>query len=148
MEIIMLTGDPNIGKTAALHFVHEILVADGAKTTRVECRGAKNQRDFTDVLKYQDKTIRIFTMGDVEAEEELEEIISYKKYNFLICACNNELEHFFSKADHSIVKVKAEGHYNKLKANWDDANKIIKWLKERIPEATSLSVTKIVPVVD
>ena len=63
MKIIMLIGKPKKGKTASLTFVHEILVAHGAETTLVGRIGSKDQRDFSSVLKYRGKKIRIFTMG-------------------------------------------------------------------------------------
>jgi len=147
MEIIMLIGETDQGKTAALHFVHEILVADEAKPTCVQRVGAENQRDFTDVLVYHEKKIMIFTMGDIKVriEEAVKEALYVKNCDFLICACNNKFyENLKNKEYHPIKKTEKEGHYKKLAANWDDANKIIKRLKERIPNA-KLSVTQIAP---
>jgi len=162
MEIIMLTGDSKIGKTAALHFVHEILVAtDGVEIIRVEHVGAKNQRDFSTVLKYKGKKIMIFSMGDVYEDEEvkgeLEETIKIalyiKKCDFFICACNDykfyedftiKEPHLFEKTEYyPIEKTEAKSHNDRLKENWDYANKIIKRLKDKIPTATSLSITQI-----
>jgi len=167
MEIIMLTGKSNTGKTAALHFVHEILIATGeVKKTRVKRVGSDKQRDFSAVLEYSDKKIMIFTMGDVDDDDEtiaedLEEAIKIalcvRKCDFFICACNND--EFYNKLKkkeyplfenveyYLIKKTEKKTQPDKwLATNWDDANKIIKRLKERIPEATSLTVTQIVSV--
>jgi len=143
MEIIMLTGKPNKGKTAALHFVQEILIAtDGVKTTFVTHIGSKDQRDFSTVLKYGRKTIRIFTMGDVEDEDAakaLKKALEDKKYNFLICACNNSkfFKDLKSKEPYliEIKKTVAKGPFGKLEANWYDAFRIIKLLEEKIGDA-------------
>jgi len=142
MEIIMLTGKPGKGKTATLHLVQEILVAtDKVKTIFAKHVGADNQRDFFAVLEYQKKTIKIFTMGDVEDEdaaEELEDEIKKalgENCDFFICACNdvrfyenlkkNE-PHLFEKVEyHPIEKTLAKSHNARLAANWYDAYRII-----------------------
>jgi len=90
MEIIMLKGKSNSGKTAVLHLVHEILVADKAKPTRVEHVGAEDHRDFSDMLRYRRKRIMVFTMGDDEERilEAIREALHVKDCHFLVCACN------------------------------------------------------------
>jgi septum formation inhibitor-activating ATPase MinD len=127
MEVIMLTGDSNKGKTATLHFVHEILVNNGAKTTLVEHVGSKDQRDFSSVLKYKDKTkektIKIFSMGDVK--NALRKTLSDTTYDLLICACNNVFNNCYQQATHRIDKTIADTNACRLSANWYDANRII-----------------------
>jgi hypothetical protein len=130
MKIIMLTGDSNRGKTATLVFVHEILAAYKAKTTcfkRVEDEKAKIQRDFSSVLIYRGKKIRIYSMGD--EEDKLKEILSERKYNFLVCACNNEHRKFFRRADYRFEKTVAKTYaYSRLEANLYDTGRIIELL--------------------
>jgi len=122
MEIIMLTGKSNKGKTASLTFVHEILIAYGAKTILVERIGSEDQRDFSSVLKYQGKKIRIFTMGDVgdkKSKKELLEALNDKKYDFFICACNDGHKEIINKA----TQQKGEKHKeqkNSFSLNLDD----------------------------
>jgi hypothetical protein len=133
MEIIMLIGKPNKGKTASLTFVHEILVAYGAETTLVERIGSEDQRDFSSVLIYRGKKIRIFTMGDVgdkKSREELWEALNEKKFDFFICACNIGHSEFIKKATQQpIEKTDAKiNAYSNLEANWYDASKIIELL--------------------
>jgi len=133
MEIIMLIGKPDKGKTASLTFVHEILVANGAETTLVERIGSKAERDFSSVLKYRGKEIRIFTMGDVEdkeSEEELRKALNKKNYDFFICACNDGHSDLINKATQPpIEKTYAKTNaYSNLEANWYDASKIIELL--------------------
>ena len=130
MEVIMLIGEPNKGKTAVLHFVHEILVASGAKTTCVKREGAKNQRDFSDVLIYLEKRIKILTMGD--CEKPIREALSTTGCDFLICACNNDHKKFFKQAKHLVEKTVADDFSCRLAANWYDANIIIEQLKRSI----------------
>lgn len=131
MEVIMLTGDSSKGKTATLYFVHEILFNNGAKTTLVEHIGSKDQRDFSSVLDYKGKIIRIFTMGDVKTE--LQKVLSVKNSDFLICACNNVFNIFFQQATHKIEKTIADDANScRLSANWYDANRIIELLEKNI----------------
>jgi hypothetical protein len=130
MVIIMLTGEPNKGKTAALHFVHEILVAYGAKTTCFKHIGAQDTRDFSDVLEYRKKTINILTMGDLVTP--IKEALSDTRYDFLICACNNQYGQFLQQANHRIEKTVAETNACRLAANWFDANRIIELLEKSI----------------
>jgi len=129
----MLIGKPKKGKTASLTFVHEILIAYGAETILVEHIGSKSQRDFSSVLIYQGKEIRIFTMGDVEdkkCEEELRKALNKKKYDFFICACNDVHSEFVKKATQPpIEKTDAKTNAcSRLAANWYDSSRIIELL--------------------
>jgi len=132
MKIIMLTGDSDRGKTASLHFVLEILVAYGAEIIFFKHVGFDYQRDFSSKLKYREKTIRIFTMGD--SEKPIRKALSYKKYDFLICACNNEHEKLFEQATHRVEKSVAEVNACMLAANWYDASRIIELLDKNIKQ--------------
>jgi len=136
MKIIMLTGKPKKGKTASLTFVHEILVAYEAETILVERIGAEDQRDFSSVLKYQGKEIRIFTMGDVkykECREKLREALEEKIYDFFICACNDGYSEFTDKATRPLIeKTVAKTNVGRLAANWYDASRIIELLDKPI----------------
>ena len=133
MEIIMLIGKPNKGKTASLTFVHEILIARGAETTLVGRIGSEDQRDFSSVLIYRRKKIRIFTMGDIrykKSREELWEALNDKIYDFFICACNVGYSEFIKKATQQpIEKTDAKTNAcSRLAANWYDASRIIELL--------------------
>jgi len=134
MKIIMLTGDSDRGKTSSLHFVHGILVTYGAKSTCVKCVENENHNDFSSVLKYQGKTIRIYTLGDIDCEDEIQEALSDKKYDFLICACNNVHRKFFKRATQRIEKTVAETIACRLAANWYDASRIIELLDKSIKQ--------------
>jgi len=131
MAIIMLSGDKNKGKTSSLHFVHEILVTRGGKTTAVKNVGGPNYRDFSDVVEYNNKRIAIFTAGDCDGH--LETAISdyeTKKHDFLICACNNNRNKFFEKAAHRIEKTLCSDLQSMIAANWYDAWRLIAILED------------------
>jgi len=137
MEIIMLIGKPKNGKTATLHFVHEILVTLKAKITCFKHIGSPNQRDFSSVIEYRNKSIRIFTMGDIEDEdckEEIQEALNDTSYDFLVCACNNENDEFIKKIKYTpFVKTVVEKEaVCQLAVNWYDANMIIALLEKSI----------------
>ena len=126
MEVLMLTGESQRGKTAVLHLVHEILIADGAKPSEVVRVGAKNQRDFTDVLTYHGKRIMILTMGD--CKKDIQEALAVKDCDFLICACNDEHKEFYKEATYPFNKRIADELLYRLAANLYDANRIIEQL--------------------
>ena len=130
METIMLTGDSHKGKTAALHFVYEILVAHGAKPTNFVHVGHKTHRDFSDVLKYNEKNIKIFTAGD--EEKLVKEALSSTGCHFIIYACNNKIKKIFQQASYEIEKTTAETPECMLSANWYDASRIIELLEKNI----------------
>jgi hypothetical protein len=134
MKIIMLTGDSDKGKTSSLHFVHGMLVTYGAKSTCVEYVEDENYSDFSSVLKYRGKTIRIYTLGDVGCEKELQEALNKTKCDFLICACNNELKRFFRRATYTVEKTVANTNACRLAANWYDAGRIIELLDKSIKQ--------------
>jgi GTPase SAR1 family protein len=134
MKIIMLTGESNRGKTASLHFVLEILVAYGASITFFEHVESVEERDFSSVLKYRRKTIKIYTVGDIECKDKIREVLFDKKYDFLICACNNDLKRFFKQATYRIEKTVAETNACRLAANWYDASRIIELLDKSIKQ--------------
>jgi len=137
MEIIMLVGKPKNGKTATLHFVHEILVALKAKITCFKHIGSPDQRDFSSVMEYREKKIRIFTMGDIEDEdctEEIQKALNDTRYDFLVCACNNEDDEFIKKTKYMpFVKTVAEKEaVCQLAVNLYDANMVIALLEKSI----------------
>jgi hypothetical protein len=135
MKIIMLTGESNKGKTAVLTFVHEILATDGAKPTCFKRAWDKYERDFSDVLEYREKKIKIFTTGD--ELKKIKEVLNYTECDFLICACNNKflepLENVIKvKKIRKIKKTVAKTLASRLAANWYDANIIIGYLEKYI----------------
>ena len=132
MEVFMLTGESQKGKTAVLHLVHEILIANDAKPSEVVRVGAKDQRDFTDVLTYRDnKKIKILTMGD--CKKDIKEALAVKGCDFLICSCNDEHKELFEKATLPLIeKTIAEEQSCRFAANWYDANRIIDRLERKI----------------
>ena len=137
MAIIMLTGNESKGKTSSLHFVHEILVTGGGKSTAVNNVGSPNYRDFSDIVEYNNKRIAIFTAGDIP--DHLKKTISLyetKQPDFLICACNNKLNEFFKDATHRIEKTLGSDLQSMIAANWYDAWRIIAKLEDCLKVGT------------
>jgi len=147
MAIIMLTGDKNKGKTSTLHFVHEILVTSGGKTTAFERIGGPTYRDFSDVVEYNNKKIAIFTAGDIY--DHVKKAFSYyeeKHADFLICAFNNKLKDHkeliylkepLEKA-RSIEKTLGSDLQSRIAANWYDAWRIIAILEDYMKVTATL----------
>jgi predicted peroxiredoxin len=97
MEIIVLTGESNNGKTSSLVLAYEkFITISGGTGTEFKHIGAVNQRDFTDIVPYQGKKIAFFTMGDVGEDGEEEGAIAAINdcnkmgVNIYVCACNTE----------------------------------------------------------
>jgi len=145
MKIIMLTGEPDTGKTSTLYFVLEMLFTNGAKINLIEHIGSADQRDFSSVMEYRGKSIRIFTMGDIEDEDEkckkdLQKALDDTRPNFLICACNYGDDEIINKADYQLEKTEARIDKKTLAktdacmlaANRYDANRIIELLDKSI----------------
>ncbi|MDW5419272.1 hypothetical protein R6242_22115 [Iodobacter sp. CM08] len=64
MDMILLFGDPNSGKTTTMNLVYSDLIAKGATVVEPKMQVGGNPLDFECVLKYQEKLIAIFSMGD------------------------------------------------------------------------------------
>jgi hypothetical protein len=132
MEYFVLLGGKNSGKTAALHFVHEILIADDSTVlTHIELKGTNKHRDFMSKLIYHEKKIVVFTAGDVP--KYVDEAVSITGFDFYIFACNRDHESYLDKIlpsskVHKFSKTPADTLHSRLAANWYDAIKIVEQL--------------------
>lgn len=87
----MLKGKNSCGKTKTLCLLYKILLENGGKSTCKKQLGG-NRCDFSDIVKYNNKTIAFFTMGDYS--KQLCDAMDYYndlKIDVLICACNSRL---------------------------------------------------------
>ena len=64
MRIILLYGLPNTGKTTTINLVYDELIKKGAYVIKKKRKIGKNPKDFKSVLKYNDKIITFYSMGD------------------------------------------------------------------------------------
>ena len=64
MDIVLLSGKQNSGKTETINLVYGILIAKGANVVIPKMQVGGNPRDFECVLELKGKNIAIYSMGD------------------------------------------------------------------------------------
>jgi hypothetical protein len=85
MSIILLSGQPNTGKTTTINLVYDELIRQGALVKKKKKQLGNNKMDFECVLEYQNKIIAIYSMGDDHRLCE-RAVKTYRNCNFLILA--------------------------------------------------------------
>lgn len=65
MQVIVLQGMPNTGKTSTLHLVYNMLVPNGGGvSTNHQAIGDLTQNDFSDIVIIGTQRIAFYSMGD------------------------------------------------------------------------------------
>jgi len=83
MKIILLSGDPNTGKTTTFHTLYDQLT-QGIKNPPPK-QGGKKRGDFHCVLKYKGKQVALHSHGDI-MHIVYRAIIMYSEVDYLILA--------------------------------------------------------------
>lgn len=92
MKIILLSGQPNTGKTTTLNDLYNDLIAKGASVHIVKLPlGGKSSNDFECVLKISGKLVAIYSMGDYIASC-YEAIIKYAYCDVLVLAYSDKFK--------------------------------------------------------
>ena len=89
MDISLLCGDPNSGKTTTMNLVYSDLIAKGATIVGPKMQTGENPLDFECILKYNGKLIAIFSMGDY-LHECWSAVIKYAYCDKLILAYSDK----------------------------------------------------------
>jgi tRNA uridine 5-carbamoylmethylation protein Kti12 len=110
MKIILLSGNPNSGKSTTLNLVFDTITANGTKNIIAgkTVIGNPNQKDFKCVVQYNNKEVGIFTMGDYYIEI-IKAIIAYANMDVLILAYSAKFKanldtYIKSCACHCVIK--------------------------------------------
>jgi hypothetical protein len=104
MDIIVLQGLSNTGKTTTIGKVYDLILNNGGISLGKESLGA-DPKDFLDVVNYKNMRIVFFSMGD--NSNELSEAIS--NYSSLNC------HYFVCSLSESTPKVRANNKINSFK---------------------------------
>lgn len=123
MKIIMLAGESNSGKTQTLNGVYDCIV-NSSQIVQAKSQVGGNEDDFECVLKYKNKHIALYTMGDY-LSACYEAIIKYADKDILLMAYNIQ---FAAGLDKTVKKNKNHIVVNKTKNNQNDINAIVKIL--------------------
>lgn len=91
MKIILLYGLPNTGKTTTFNLLNDKLIELGAQKIDEKSPLGKNPKDFKTILKYQEKTIALFSMGDYYWQCR-KAINDYAKCDYLILAYSDKFK--------------------------------------------------------
>jgi hypothetical protein len=135
MEIIMLSGATDKGKTTTLHMVYDsidLAPEDIIEPKKLLGNEENDPNDFECIIRYKDKlSIAFYTMGDYSGDL----MDAFDRYNtkcdYLICACNTGKKNPYSRIknyrhtiiDKTVAKSKAQADLDF--ANNVDCNKII-----------------------
>lgn len=131
MELIILEGLSNTGKTTTIGLLHQILLQNvGISTNRQPLGGDPN--DFSDiVINYRNLKIAIFTMGD-NSTAISQAILNYDNLNcdFFVCSlstgtpkirANNRINQYQNTR---IQKTISSQNITEIQANTNDANQL------------------------
>jgi hypothetical protein len=91
MDIILLCGAPDSGKTTTMNLVYNDLVANGATVVVSKTQLGANRLDFECVLDYKGKLVAIFSMGDY-LSECWSAVIQYAYCDKIVLAYNNKFK--------------------------------------------------------
>ena len=139
MKVIMLLGVSNIGKTTTINEVYNALAGKNGENIICPKTGfTGSPKDFECVLKYKEKQIALFSLGDLS--REVTQAMCYydnMKCDILVCACNiNRLmpQRYLARYPGSqiIQKSIANQKAEEYKENKEDANKIISLIQKMI----------------
>jgi hypothetical protein len=106
MDILVLQGLPNKGKTTTIGLVYDLVINSGGVSTKRQTLGG-DPKDFSDIVTgFKNKEIAFFSMGDNSTELALA-IYNYNRQNcdLIICALST-----------GTAKVRANNAINKFNA--------------------------------
>lgn len=135
MELIILEGLSNTGKTTTIGLLHQMLLQNGGTSTNKQPLGG-DSNDFSDiVINFKNLKIAIFTMGD-NSTEISKAILNYHnlKCDFFICSlstskpkirANNRINQFQNTR---VPKTISSQTVSEIQANTHDGNQIFSLL--------------------
>jgi uncharacterized protein YajQ (UPF0234 family) len=128
MKVIILEGAHQKGKTPTLHMVYAVLQTINAKVINFAVLKNTDYKDFEAELKYQNKTVAIYSEGDTQRDCYMA-IKKYARKNVdtLIMAYAS-FKNALNVTPHTsivIQKTIAQTSADKIKANMADCKKII-----------------------
>ena len=113
MDIILLSGAPNSGKTTTMNLVYSDLITRGATVVAPKIIVGGNPLDFECVLKYKGKSVAIFSMGDY-LHECWSAVIKYAYCDKLILAYSDKfaknLAPIVGNCHNHVVVSKSQGN--------------------------------------
>ena len=116
MDIILLSGNPNSGKTTTLNVVYDELILKGATVVRRKLQVGVYETDFECVLKYKGKKVAIYSMGDYLMHCCFA-AVRYASCDKLVLAYNNRF-----KQDLAAVVASCQNHIVISKSRGDPAS--------------------------
>ena len=90
MKIFMLSGPGSSGKTTSLNMLYERILQLGGKSKNKQRLGG-DEKDFSDIVIYNNLKIAFFTMGDYSMQlVDAMQNYADQSIDVLICACNDK----------------------------------------------------------
>ena len=114
MDIILLSGDPNSGKTTTMNVVYDELISKGATVAQHKEQVGGNVKDFECILNYKGKSIAICSMGDYLMHCCFA-AVRYASCDNLILAYNNKFKQDLAAVvasckNHSVIRKSGGNH--------------------------------------
>ena len=108
MDIIVLSGNPNSGKTTTMNVVYDELISKGATVVHKKVQVGGNAMDFECVVNYKGKLVAMCSMGDYLMHCCFA-AVRYAYCEKLILAYNNRFKQDFAAVaadcqNHTVVK--------------------------------------------
>jgi hypothetical protein len=124
MEIILLKGDGNKGKTSTINLVYDKFLTEGAVELEHKSQVGGDPNDFECFLSFNGHKIALCSMGDyARVVIDYFKTFEQKGADYLICVCNSHFTTPFDviqKYKHQIISKTTFEEVNKM-----DANKIL-----------------------
>lgn len=126
MDIILLSGSPNSGKTTTMNVVYDKLISTGATVVQKKVQVGGNAVDFECIVNYKGKLVAMYSMGDYLIHCCFA-AVQYSYCDKLILAYNNkfkkDLAAVVASCRNHIVITKSLG--NPDSSNQNDATTIV-----------------------
>lgn len=126
MDIILLSGSPNSGKTTTMNVVYNDLISKGATVVQRKVQVGGNAADFECIVKYKGKLVAMYSMGDYLIHCCFA-AVRYASCDKLILAYNNkfkqDLAAVVASCKNHIVITKSPG--NPASSNQKDATTVV-----------------------
>lgn len=134
----MLSGKSSCGKTTTMNKVSEFINPTNEKIIKAKSKLGADPNDFECIIKYNEKTVAFYTMGDYSCHL-LEAFAKYVKIDvdYLICTCNTRFKRPYRKIKeypHSIIDKKTSDIPKQVDFEFEnnfDKEKIIKELNRK-----------------
>ena len=113
MKIILLSGNPNAGKTTTFNALFDQITKSGASVIEGRKQIGGNGHDFECVLKIDSKLVALYSMGDYHLAC-FEAIIKYSHCDILILAYSdkfkNSIAQMLRNYSHHVVVSKTNSN--------------------------------------